>query len=69
MFFRGQLHPLSLTFLDEGERLSGWFSYKHFYDDTTVARLSDGLTAIFSAVTVNPLLRLSELPVPSGGGQ
>ncbi len=69
VFFRGQLHPLSLTFLDEGERLSGWFSYKHFYDDTTVARLSEGLTAIFSAVTVNPLLRLSELPVPSGGGQ
>ncbi len=67
VFFRGQLHPLSLTFLDEGRRLSGWFSYKQdFYDDTTVARLCDGLGAVFSAIAVDPRLRLSELPVGTG---
>ncbi len=64
VFFRGQLHPLSLTFLDEGDRLSGWFSYKQdFYDDSTVARLHDGLASVLSAVTSDPLLRLSELPL------
>ncbi len=64
VYFRGQLHPLSLTFLDEGDGLSGWFSYKPaFYDDTTVARLCEGLGAVFSAVGANPQPRLSELPV------
>ncbi len=64
VYFRGQLHPLSLTFLDEGDGLSGWFSYKpDFYDDTTVARLCQGLGAVFSAVVANPLLTLSELAV------
>lgn len=64
VFFRGQLHPLSLTFLEEDNGICGQFSYKQdFYDDETVARLAADLTAVLTAVGDKPGLRLSELPV------
>ena len=65
LFFRGQLHPLNVTFLDDGDQLWGQFSYKvDFFDHETVDRLAAGLDAVLGAVTESPGLRLSELPVP-----
>ncbi len=64
LFFRGQLHPLNVTFLDDGDRLWGQFSYKvDFYDDETVEGLAAGLDDVLGVVGDNPRLRLSELPV------
>lgn len=65
LFVRGQLHPLSVTVLDDGEQLWGELSYKlDFYDRATVDALADGLERLLPAVGANPGLRLSELPVP-----
>ncbi|MDQ3932785.1 MAG: amino acid adenylation domain-containing protein [Actinomycetota bacterium] len=64
LFFRGHLHPLNVTFLDDGAQLWGEFSYKvDFYDRETIERLAEGLKRVLLAVTQNPALRLSELPV------
>jgi len=64
-FFRGQMHPLSVTFLDDGARIDGTVSYKQdFYDDATIARLVEGLAQTMEAAACNPDLRLSELPIP-----
>ncbi len=66
LFFRGQLHPLNMTFLDDGDQLWGQFTYKvDFYEDETVDRLVAGLDAVLGVVTESPNLRLSELPVPA----
>jgi len=67
LFFRGHLHPLNVTFLDDGAQLRGEFSYKaDFYDDATIARLAAGLVSVVEAVTSDPRQRLSQLPLPDG---
>lgn len=67
LFFRGQLHPLNVTLLDDGSRLWGHLTYKtDFYDAQTIQRLADGLEALLAAVSDDPRLRVSELPVAPG---
>ena len=62
--FRGQLQPLSLTFVDDGSQLWGHLSYKlDFYDEATVEGLAASLERVLRAVGEDPGLRLSELPV------
>jgi amino acid adenylation domain-containing protein len=62
--FRGQLQPLSLTFVDDGRQLWGHLSYKlDFYDEATVEALASSLERVLRAVGSDPGLRLSELPV------
>jgi len=70
LFFRGHLHPLHVSFLDDGAQLWGQFSYKvDFYDEKTIQRLADGLGRLLAAVIEDPGLRLSELPVrPAAAG-
>ncbi len=64
LFFRGHLHPLNVTFLDDGSQLWGEFSYKiDFYDAGTIDSLAEGLRRVLEAVTQDPGLKLSELPV------
>lgn len=64
LFFRGQLHPLSITLLDDGRQLWGEIRYKlDFYDETTVEALAGDLVRLIDAVTGDPRLRLSQLPV------
>jgi len=64
LFVRGQLHPLSITVLDDGEQMWGEFSWKlDFYDQATVDVLVEGLARLLVAGGENPALRLSELPV------
>ncbi|MDP9386805.1 MAG: condensation domain-containing protein, partial [Actinomycetota bacterium] len=64
LFFRGQLHPLSITLLDDGSELSGGISYKvDFYDPETIDRLAGDLERVLDAVAGDPSLRWSELPV------
>jgi non-ribosomal peptide synthetase component F len=64
LFFRGQLHPMSLTLLDDGSRITGRFSYKlDFYHPSTVDRLARDLERLVDAVAADPSLRFSELPV------
>ena len=68
LFFRGQLHPLSLTLFDDGTRISGEWSYKlDYYGPSTVDRLADDLEQLLDAVGADPSLRLSELPVTPVG--
>jgi acyl carrier protein len=63
-FFRGQLHPLSLTLLDDGTSIVGELSYKlDFYEPATAARLARDLEAVVRAVAADPAVRLSALPV------
>ena len=62
LFFRGHLHPLQVSILDDGSRMWGQFSYKSdFYDDETIERLGDGLQRLLDAVTREPGLRFSEM--------
>ncbi len=64
LFFRGQLHPLSITLLDDGVELTGACSYKlDFYEPATIERLAGDLGRLLDAVGADPSLRLSELPV------
>ncbi|MGI9118582.1 MAG: amino acid adenylation domain-containing protein [Acidimicrobiales bacterium] len=64
LFFRGQLPPLSVTFLDDGNQLWAECNYKvDFYDATTVDVLARGLEDVLSMASTHPHLRLSELPV------
>ncbi|HEV3402382.1 MAG TPA: condensation domain-containing protein, partial [Acidimicrobiales bacterium] len=64
IFFRGQLQPLSLTFMDDGSQMWGHLSYKlDFYDEATMQDLGSGLERLLAAVAADPGLRLSELPV------
>ncbi|MEO5680212.1 MAG: amino acid adenylation domain-containing protein [Acidimicrobiales bacterium] len=64
LFFRGQLHPLSVTLLDDGTELRADLTYKvAFYDDATIRGLAAGLQATLRAATADPSLRLSQLPV------
>lgn len=44
LHFRGQLHPLSVTFFDDGQTLRYDIGYKpDFYDESTIAVLAAGL--------------------------
>jgi non-ribosomal peptide synthetase component F/acyl carrier protein len=62
LFFRGHLHPLHVSILDDGSRIWGEFSYKSdFYDDETIERLAAGLERLLAAVTREPGLPLSEI--------
>ncbi|MGI9032142.1 MAG: amino acid adenylation domain-containing protein [Acidimicrobiales bacterium] len=64
MFFRGQLQPLSLTFVDDGNRMWGHVSYKvDFYDESTIDGLVSSVEAVLGAVGDDPGLRLADLPV------
>ena len=64
LFFRGQLHPLSVTLLDDGREIRANLGYKlDFYDPSTVERVADGLRAVLEAVATDPALPLTELPV------
>ncbi|HVL99779.1 MAG TPA: amino acid adenylation domain-containing protein [Egibacteraceae bacterium] len=64
LYFRGQLHPLAITFLDDGTQLWGELRYKSdFYDADTIERLAVGLDTLLGAVTEDVSLRLSELVV------
>ncbi len=65
LFVRGQLHPLSITVLDDGEQMWGEFSWKlDFYEEATVDTLAEGLARLLRAVGDDPGLRLSDLPLP-----
>jgi len=64
LFFRGQLHPLSITLLDDGAEIRGTLSYKlDFYDPGTVTRLREDLPRVLEAVTRTPSVRLSQLQI------
>ncbi len=65
LYFRGQLHPLSFTLLDDGTQLWGELRYKaDFYDEATVEALASGLERLIDSVAAAPTLRLSQLPHP-----
>jgi hypothetical protein len=50
IFFRGQLQPLSITFVDDGSRMWGHISYKvDFYDDTTIERLASAIESMLTS--------------------
>ncbi|MDQ3897667.1 MAG: condensation domain-containing protein, partial [Actinomycetota bacterium] len=64
LFFRGQLHPLSVTLRDDGARVAGQLRYKlDFYEPSTVDRLARDLERLLGAVAADPTLRFSDLPV------
>jgi hypothetical protein len=68
LFFRGQLHPLNVTLLDDGSRLWGHFTYKtDFYDPETIQRLAGDLEALLVGVSEDPGLRVSGAPLAAGG--
>ena len=55
LFFRGHLHPLQVSILDDGSRLWGQFSYKSdFYDAATIERLARGVERLLAEVTREP---------------
>jgi len=65
LFFRGQLHPLSITLVDDGATIHGELSYKlDFYDEGTIDQLAVGLEAVLDAVGNSASTPLSSLPVP-----
>jgi amino acid adenylation domain-containing protein len=64
LFFRGQLQPLSVTFVDDGSQMWGHLSYKlDFYDEATMDQVASALERVLEAVADNPKQRLSELPL------
>ena len=71
LFFRGQLQPLSATFVDDGSQMWGHLSYKlDFYDPATIEAVASGLERLFGVVGEEPQLRLSELPLePAAAGR
>ena len=65
LFFRGQLHPLSVTLLDDGVQITGEFSYKlDFYEEGTIEQLAEGLGHVLEVAARSPGLHLSQLPTP-----
>lgn len=63
LYFRGHMHPLVVTLLDDGARIWGTFSYKtDWYDTQRMDMLADGFVQILSAVAGEPSLRLSAIP-------
>jgi len=64
LYFRGQLHPLSVTLLDDGTRITGRISYKlDFYERATVDRLAGDLERLLDLVGTDPSVPLSALPL------
>ncbi len=64
LYFRGQLHPLSLTLLDDGTELWGELVYKQdFYDAATIERFRDGVARLLDAVVADPDQQLSAIPL------
>jgi amino acid adenylation domain-containing protein len=64
LFLRGQLHPLSFSFLDNGEVLWGEVRGKlDFYERHTIERLAAGLEVVLAQVARDPAVPLSELAV------
>lgn len=64
LYFRGQLHPLSITLLDDGGELWGDVVYKaDFYHDATVARLVSGLGQLLGSALADPWRRLSSMEI------
>ncbi|HEV2810692.1 MAG TPA: amino acid adenylation domain-containing protein [Acidimicrobiales bacterium] len=62
LYFRGQLPPLSLTFLDDGARLWAECNYKtDFYDEATIEALTGGVERALAALADTPDLRFSQL--------
>lgn len=62
LFFRGQLHPLSINLFDDENQLWGELIYKlDFYEAATVHALAAGLERLVEAVADNPDLPLSRL--------
>jgi non-ribosomal peptide synthetase component F len=62
LFFRGQLHPLSITLLDDGTQLWGEINYKvDFYHAVSIERLAVALERLLPAAAAAPDRRLSEL--------
>jgi hypothetical protein len=68
LFFRGQLHPLSITLLDDGTQLWGEVNYKvDFYDPPTIERLAVALERLLAMAATAPAMPLSELgPLVAG---
>ena len=68
LFFRGQLHPLNVTLLDDGSRLWGEMTYKtDFYDAQTIQWLAAGLQELLAAVSEDPALPVSQVPAGAAG--
>lgn len=64
LYFRGHMHPLVVTLLDDGAEMWGTFSYKtDWYGAATIEVLVDGFVGILRAVVDDPSLLLSQLPV------
>jgi non-ribosomal peptide synthetase component F len=64
LHFRGQLPPLSLTFLDDGARLWAECNYKvDFYEEATIERLVGGVERTLATLAGEPQVRLSGLPL------
>ncbi len=64
LFLRGQLHPLSFSFLDNGEVLWGEVRGKlDFYSPRTIERLAAGLEVVLTQMARDPGVRLSGLAV------
>ncbi len=62
LYFRGQLHPLSVNLLDDGSQLWGQVSYKpDFYDGATIDRLAAGLEQVLAAAAKDPSAPVSQL--------
>ena len=67
LYFRGHMHPLVVTVLDDGAELWGSFSYKvDWYDAETIEALADAFVHILGAVVAEPSLRVSQLPAING---
>jgi amino acid adenylation domain-containing protein len=64
LFLRGQLHPLSFSFLDNGEVLWGEVRGKlDFYSPRTIERLAASLEVVLTQMARGPGVRLSGLAV------
>lgn len=62
LYFRGQLHPLSINLYDDGKALSGEASYKvDFYEPSTVKALAGRFENLLRQAAAAPGLPLSEL--------
>lgn len=69
LFFRGQLHPLGITLLDDGTQLWGEVTYKtDFYAEQTIERLASGLEQALEAVASRPSMPLRGLAATVGLG-
>ncbi|HVM05647.1 MAG TPA: amino acid adenylation domain-containing protein [Acidimicrobiales bacterium] len=63
LWFRGQMHPLAITLLDDGREMWGEVSWKDdFYDAATVEALAAAFRRVLAGAVADPALRLSELP-------